>query len=217
MSKAGDDVLVDLRRRIRALGISKVANAARVPATTVYSFCQNPTRQMGYATATQIERAVMRMEARELKPESYTQSGSINLPVVLQSAGYRAQFGEKGAPLLPIGTLPLQIDTYALLTEGKKAKCVGMIVNGRELIQTLLPGDTVVVDLARSALPETDRPYLVRAGDRLLFAHCRVSPKRKKAPLIRFDLEPEPALSDQERDAMVVVGRVRWLSRSLVS
>lgn len=217
MSESGDDLLELLRRRIRALGIAKVARAARVPATTVYSFCQDPTRQMGYATATRVERAVMRMEAQGLRPTPFTLSGSITLPVVLQSAGYKAQFGEKGVPLVPIGALPLDMETYAHLAGGKKAKFIGVSVNGRELIHTLLPGDVVVVDLSRSTLPEVDRPCLVRAEDRLLFARCRISAKRKKVPLISFDLEPEPALPESEREAMVVVGRVRWLSRSLAS
>lgn len=53
----------NLRPRVRALGVRSVAREADVPATTLYSFCDHPERQMGHATHARIVAAVAKLEA----------------------------------------------------------------------------------------------------------------------------------------------------------
>ena len=218
MSQTALDVLENLRRRVRALGIAKVARAARVPATTIYSFCQSSTQQLGYATAKQVEAAVIQLEAKHLAPSRQESAGTVYLPIVLQSAGYAAQFNDVGTPVKPVGTLPFSVDVYRVIAKAKKAALIGVTVSGHELLHTLVPGDVSVVDFSRPRrLPTADKPCLMRTGDRLLFARCHAAPGRRTTPVISFDIEPEPTLTINERQAISLIGEVKWFSRCLTA
>jgi hypothetical protein len=201
------------------MGVAKVARMARVPATTLYSFCQNTDRELAFGTAIAVGRVLENLQAsdrRDFAVRAGIQPKAVKgIPVVQQSASHKIFYHPVG--LAAARTLRW-FDEAWLLSLGRETLHHYSIVNVTEsgLSPVLQAGDQALVH-SPAAPMKRKRPgiFLVVGDDRLSFVRCERTGMRKPEAQYVYRESSEQGAPAFEILPSQIVGEVVWIGRTL--
>lgn len=212
--------LDELRQRIRAYGVADVARAANVPATTLYSFCQNPDRELSYGAVMAVARAFAIMDAGDRRvlavERGFEPAGMIGVSVVSQSSWAEAE-GYPGHNVDPRRQRRWFDAEWLESIAPKHSQDFAMVrVTERELAPLLKPGDLVLLNRAK-LFTESPQPgiFLVRSGGSVKFLLCKRSSDNGSKPAYIYKASSKPNAQTITVVPSQIVGFAFEVARSL--
>lgn len=210
-----------LRKRVREVGVAKVARLARVPATTLYSFCQNPERELAFGTAVAVGQVLENFRASDLR-EVHVEAGVVpksvqGIPVILQTASHKIFYH----PVALAATMNLRwFDEAWLISLGRKPLHHYSMINVTQdgLSPLLQPGDQALIHTpAKPMARMRSGIFLIVTDDRLRFVKCERAEGRKSDVryICRETLGRGASLVDVSLSQLV--GEVVWIGRTLAT
>lgn len=199
----------DLRKRIDAYGIPKLAAAAGVPVSTLYSFVDGKSRNMRSDTLAKVVKAL----ESQTNAAALTVAGAEYLPVPVYDIRAAAGAGSVVEDGTPISYQVFPIEELRTLTRAPTAMLSVITVSGDSMEPTIYGGDQVLVD---HTIRTIDVPglYILRLDDSNIIKRCEKS-FETKAVLIISDNPRYTAQSVKSSDRLQVIGRVIWMARPL--